>query len=104
MYKNFLILSATVFLCSCETASEQGAEIIGSVSAGGSVKVDMSDKNSDTTSNSTISSTGSEASGLNSQEIFEQKFLKIGTTVYFEFDKSTLNNEALAVLKQQAGF
>ncbi|MEK9640756.1 MAG: hypothetical protein VW299_08415 [Alphaproteobacteria bacterium] len=51
----------------------------------------MSDKNSDTTSNSTISSTGSEASDLNSQEIFEQKFLKIGTTVYFEFDKSTLN-------------
>ena len=104
MYKIFLILSATVFLCSCETASEQGSEIIGSVSAGGSAKVDMSDKNSDTTSNSTISSAGSEASGMNSQEIFEQKFLKIGTTVYFEFDKSTLNNEALAVLKQQAGF
>ena len=64
----------------------------------------MSDKESDTTSYSTISSNGSEASGLNAQEILEQKFLDIGTTVYFEFDKSTLNSEALAVLREQASF
>jgi len=102
--KIFFILSATVFLYGCETASEQGSEIISSVSASGSAQVNKSDKGSDITSYSTISSVGSEASGLNEQEILEQKFLKIGTTVYFDFDKSTLNSEALAVLREQAGF
>ena len=103
MNKIFLVLSATIFLCSCETASEQGSEITGSVSAGGSAQANMSDKDSDTTSYSTISN-GSKALGLNKQEILEQKFQKIGTTVYFEFDKSTLNSEALAVLREQASF
>ena len=98
------LLSATIFLNGCETASDQGSEIIGSVSASGSAQVNMSNNDSDTTSYSTISSTSSETPGLNAQEILEQKFLKIGTTVYFDFDKSTLNSDALAVLIEQAGF
>ena len=98
------LLSATIFLNGCETASDQGSEIIGSVSASGSAQVNMSNNDSDTTSYSTISSISSETPGLNAQEILEQKFLKIGTTVYFDFDKSTLNSDALAVLIEQAGF
>ena len=53
----------------------------------------MSNNDSDITSYSTISPISSETPGLNAQEILEQKFLKIGTTVYFDFDKSTLNSE-----------
>ena len=100
----FLILSATVFLSGCETASEQRSQTIGSVSAAGSAQADMSDMDSNISSFSTKSSIDSETSSLNAQEILEQKFLKIGTTVYFEFDKSALNSEALAVLREQAGF
>jgi peptidoglycan-associated lipoprotein len=102
--KSFLILCLAIFLCGCETASQQESQIIGSGSASGSKQVDMSDKDFDTTSDSTISSIRSKSSSLNAREILEQKFLKIGTSVYFDFDKSTLNSEALAVLKEQAGF
>lgn len=99
-----LILFATAFLWGCETVSEEGSQTIGSVSASGSVQGDMSGKDSNTSSFSTKPSIDSETSSLNAQEILEQKFLKIGTTVYFEFDKSALNSEALAVLREQAGF
>ncbi len=91
-------------LYGCETVSEQSSEKIGSGLAGNSGQFVVSDKDADIINTSTSSSNNSALPNLNAQEILEQKFLKIGTTVYFEFDKSTLNSESLIILQKQAKF
>ena len=104
MGKNLLvILSAIFFLYGCESATK-----IDVVS--GSTTSVVTNNNNDTATKNDVPSPINSSTGVSStptvsaEEIINQKFAKIGSSVYFDFDKSTLDPISQDILSNQAKF
>lgn len=116
MIKRLLtICAATMFLAACETASTDSNEVVGSSSAassGSDAAASASSNTSDgSTSASSEASEASEASGSSGStsadsdmQTPDEMLAKVGSTVYFGYDESTLSAEAQATLDRQAAF
>ena len=116
MIKRLLtICAATVLLAACETASTDSNEVVGSSSAassGSDAAASASSNTSDgSTSASSEASETSEASGSSGStsadsdiQTPDEMLAKVGSTVYFGYDQSTLTAEAQATLDRQAAF
>ena len=116
MIKRLLtICAATVLLAACETASTDSNEVVGSSSAassGSDAAASASSNTSDgSTSASSEASEASEASGSSGStsadsdmQTPDEMLAKVGSTVYFGYDESTLSAEAQATLDRQAAF
>jgi len=100
------ICAATLLLAACETASTDSNEVVGS-SSGASSGSDAAASASSNTSDSSTSAS-SEASGSTLADIDvqtpDEMLAKVGSTVYFGYDQSTLTAEAQATLDRQAAF
>ena len=118
MIKRLLtICAATILLSACETASTDSNEVVGSsggsssgTNAAASASSNTSTSSntaSETSSSSSSSSSASNAGGsssIGSIKSPEELLAKVGSTVYFDYDQSTLTNEAQATLDRQAAF
>ena len=113
MIKRLLtICAATMFLAACETASTDSNEVVGSSSAASSGLDAAASASSNTSDGSTsASSEASEASGSSGStsadsdmQTPDEMLAKVGSTVYFGYDESTLSAEAQATLDRQAAF
>ena len=116
MIKRLLtICAATVLLAACETASTDSNEVVGSSSAASSGSDAAASASSNTSDGSTsASSEASEASGSSGSsgstsadsdmQTPDEMLAKVGSTVYFGYDESTLSAEAQATLDRQAAF
>lgn len=116
MIKRLLtICAATMLLAACETASTDSNEVVGSSSAassGSDAAASASSNTSDgSTSASSEASEASEASGSSGStsadsdmQTPDEMLAKVGSTVYFGYDESTLSAEAQATLDRQAAF
>ena len=116
MIKRLLtICAAAVLLTACETASTDSNEVVGSSSAassGSDAAASASSNTSDgSTSASSEASEASEASGSSGStsadsdmQTPDEMLAKVGSTVYFGYDESTLSAEAQATLDRQAAF
>lgn len=113
MIKRLLtICAATMFLAACETASTDSNEVVGSSSAASSGSDAAASASSNTSDGSTsASSEASEASGSSGStsadsdmQTPDEMLAKVGSTVYFGYDESTLSAEAQATLDRQAAF
>ena len=113
MIKRLLtICAATMLLAACETASTDSNEVVGSSSAASSGSDAAASASSNTSDGSTsASSEASEASGSSGStsadsdmQTPDEMLAKVGSTVYFGYDKSTLSAEAQATLDRQAAF
>lgn len=113
MIKRLLtICAATMLLAACETASTDSNEVVGSSSAassGSDAAASASSNISDgSTSASSEASEASGSSGSNSadsdMQTPDEMLAKVGSTVYFGYDESTLSAEAQATLDRQAAF
>ena len=113
MIKRLLtICAATVLLAACETASTDSNEVVGSSSAASSGSDAAASASSNTSDGSTsASSEASEASGSSGStsadsdmQTPDEMLAKVGSTVYFGYDQSTLSAEAQATLDRQAAF
>ena len=118
MIKRLLtICAATILLSACETASTDSNEVVGSsggsssgTNAAASASPNTSTSSntaSETSSSSSSSSSASNAGGsssIGSIKSPEELLAKVGSTVYFDYDQSTLTNEAQATLDRQAAF
>ena len=107
MIKRLLtICAATLLLAACETASTDSNEVVGSSSAASSGSDAAASASSNTSDSSTSAS--SEASGSTLADIDvqtpDEMLAKVGSTVYFGYDQSTLTAEAQATLDRQAAF
>ena len=103
--KFFIFLTALFFLYGCESATKQSAEISGSNSSEKNAKTVISNnEKTDDKFSSNETSTQSFTSIKSAEDVLEQKFSQIGTSVYFEYDKSTLNSESQTILRKQADF
>ena len=107
MIKRLLtICVATFLLAACETASIDSTEVVGSsnaVSTGSDAAASASSNISDssTSASSGASSSTSADSGMQTPD---EMLAKVGSTVYFGYDQSTLTAEAQATLDRQAAF
>ena len=107
MIKRLLtICAATILLSACETASIDSNEVVGSssaVSTGSDAAASASSNISDssTSASSGASSSTSADSGMQTPD---EMLAKVGSTVYFGYDQSTLTAEAQATLDRQAAF
>ena len=110
MIKRLLtICAATVLLAACETASTDSNEVVGSSSAASSGSDAAASASSNTSDGSTsASSEESGSSGSTSadsdMQTPDEMLAKVGSTVYFGYDQSTLTAEAQATLDRQAAF
>ena len=120
MIKRLLtICAATFLLAACETASTDSNEVVGSSSGSSSGSDAAASASSNTsTSSNTASETSSSASGtsastsasaggsssIGSIRSPNELLAKVGSTVYFDYDQSTLTAEAQATLDKQAAF
>ena len=113
MIKRLLtICAATMLLAACETASTDSNEVVGSSSAASSGSDAAASASSNTSDGSTsASSEASEASGSSGStsadsdmQTPDEMLAKVGSTVYFGYDQSTLSAEAQATLDRQAAF
>ena len=113
MIKRLLtICAATMLLAACETASTDSNEVVGSSSAASSGSDAAASASSNTSDGSTsASSEASEASGSSGStsadsdmQTPDEMLAKVGSTVYFGYDESTLSAEAQATLDRQAAF
>ena len=120
MIKRLLtICAATLLLAACETASTDSNEVVGSSSGSssgsGAAASASSNTSSDaggttsagttsagTTSAGTTSAGG--ASSIGSIRTPDELLAKVGSTVYFDYDQSSLTSEAQATLDRQAAF
>ena len=115
MIKRLLtICAATFLLAACETASTDSNEVVGSSSGSssgsGAAASASSNTASDaggttsagTTSAGTTSAGG--ASSIGSIRTPDELLAKVGSTVYFDYDQSSLTSEAQATLDRQAAF
>ena len=103
------ICAATVLLAACETASTDSNEVVGSSSAASSGSDAAASASSNTSDSSTsASSKASGSSGSTSadsdMQTPDEMLAKVGSTVYFGYDQSTLTAEAQATLDRQAAF
>lgn len=103
------ICAATMFLAACETASTDSNEVVGSSSAASSGSDAAASASSNTSDSSASASSGaSGSSGSNSadsdMQTPDEMLAKVGSTVYFGYDQSTLTAEAQATLDRQAAF
>ena len=110
MIKRLLtICAATMLLAACETASTDSNEVVGSSSAASSGSDAAASASSNTSDGSTsASSEESGSSGSTSadsdMQTPDEMLAKVGSTVYFGYDQSTLTAEAQATLDRQAAF
>jgi len=115
MIKRLLtICAATFLLAACDTASTDSNEVVGSSSGSssgsGAAASASSNTSSDaggttsaeTTSAGTTSAGG--ASSIGSIRTPDELLAKVGSTVYFDYDQSSLTSEAQATLDRQAAF
>ena len=110
MIKRLLtICAATFLLAACETASTDSNEVVGSSSgsssgsgAAASASSNTSSDAGGTTSAGTTSAGG--ASSIGSIRTPDELLAKVGSTVYFDYDQSSLTSEAQAPLDRQAAF
>ena len=111
MIKRLLtICAATFLLAACETASTDSNEVVGSSSGSssgsGAAATASSNTSGDaggTASAGGASSTGG-ASSIGSIRTPDELLAKVGSTVYFDYDQSSLTSEAQATLDRQAAF
>ena len=103
MGKNLLvILSAIFFLYGCESATKNDV-VSGSTTSVVTTTNNTASKNdvpSPINSSTGVSSTPT----VSAEEIINHKFAKIGSSVYFDFDKSTLDPISQDILSKQAKF
>ena len=118
MIKRLLtICAATFLLAACETASTDSNEVVGSSSGSSSGSGAAASASSNTsTSNTSTSNTSSDAGGTTSASSAggassigsirtpDELLAKVGSTVYFDYDQSSLTSEAQATLDRQAAF
>ena len=121
MIKRLLtICAATFLLAACETASTDSNEVVGSSSgsSSGSDAAASASSNTSTSSNNASESSSSASSGtsasasasaggsssIGSIRSPDELLAKVGSTVYFDYDQSTLTDEAQATLDKQAAF
>ena len=100
------ICAATLLLAACETASTDSNEVVGSSSAASSGSDAAASASSNTSDSSTSASSGSSGSTLADIDVQtpDEMLAKVGSTVYFGYDQSTLTAEAQATLDRQAAF
>ena len=111
MIKRLLtICAATFLLAACETASTDSNEVVGSSSgsssgsgAAASASSNTSSDAGGTTSAGGMTSAGG-ASSIGSIRTPDELLAKVGSTVYFDYDQSSLTSEAQATLDRQAAF
>ena len=115
MIKRLLtICAATFLLAACETASTDSNEVVGSSSgsssgsgAAASASSNTSSDAGGTTSAGTHSAGTTSAGGassIGSIRTPDELLAKVGSTVYFDYDQSSLTSEAQATLDRQAAF
>ena len=123
MIKRLLtICAATMLLAACETASTDSNEVVGSSSAtssgsdvAASASSNTSESSTSTSSDKSSSSSTSGASGASGAssgsasaesdvQSADNMLAKVGSTVYFDYDESSLTVEAQATLDRQAAF
>ena len=115
MIKRLLtICAATFLLAACETASTDSNEVVGSSSgsssgsgAAASASSNTSGDAGGTTSAGTTSAGTTSAGGassIGSIRTPDELLAKVGSTVYFDYDQSSLTSEAQATLDRQAAF
>ena len=117
MIKRLLtICAATFLLAACETASTDSNEVVGSSSgssSGSGAAASASSNTSGNTSGNTSANTSSDAGGttsaggassIGSIRTPDELLAKVGSTVYFDYDQSSLTSEAQATLDRQAAF
>lgn len=113
MLQRLIALAAVAFfVAACETASQTSTDSAGessSSTASSSASTTSSSGSSDSSSSSSSSSdsSGSSASSSTAADAkasAEDALAKVGNTVYFGYDSSTLTDEAQATLMRQAGF
>jgi len=117
MIKRLLtICAATMLLAACETASTDSNEVVGSssgTSSGSDAAASASSNTTDSSASGSASSAGassasSSSSGVASVDSDVQSpdamLAKVGSTVYFGYDESSLSAEAQATLDRQAAF
>jgi peptidoglycan-associated lipoprotein len=117
MIKRLLtICAATMLLAACETASTDSNEVVGSssgTSSGSDAAASASSNTTDSGASGSASSAGassasSSSSGVASVDSDVQSpdamLAKVGSTVYFGYDESSLSAEAQATLDRQAAF
>ena len=114
MIKRLLtICAATFLLAACETASTDSNEVVGSssgsssgsgaaASASSNTSSDAGGTTSATSAGGTTSAGG--ASSIGSIRTPDELLAKVGSTVYFDYDQSSLTSEAQATLDRQAAF
>lgn len=116
------ICAATMLLAACETASTDSNEVVGSSSAtssgsdvAASASSNTSESSTSTSSDKSSSSSTSGASGASGAssgsasaesdvQSADNMLAKVGSTVYFDYDESSLTVEAQATLDRQAAF
>ena len=113
MIKRLLtICAATFLLAACETASTDSNEVVGSSSGSSSGSGAAASASSNTSTSNTSSDAGGTtsagsaggASSIGSIRTPDELLAKVGSTVYFDYDKSSLTSEAQATLDRQAAF
>ena len=103
------ICAATILLAACETASTDSNEVVGSSSAASSGSDAAASASSNTSNSSTSASSGASGSSRSNSadsdmQTPDEMLAKVGSTVYFGYDQSTLTAEAQATLDRQAAF
>jgi peptidoglycan-associated lipoprotein len=115
MIKRLLtICAATFLLAACETASTDSNEVVGSSSGSSSGSGAAASASSNTSSDAggttsadsagSASSIAGGASSIGSIRTPDELLAKVGSTVYFDYDQSSLTSEAQATLDRQAAF
>jgi peptidoglycan-associated lipoprotein len=109
MIKRLLtICAATMLLAACETASTDSNEVVGSSSGTSSGSDAAASASSNTSDSSASSGASGSSSGVASADSDVQSpdamLAKVGSTVYFGYDESSLSTEAQATLDRQAAF
>ena len=109
MIKRLLtICAATFLLAACETASTDSNEVVGSSSGSSSGSGAAASASSNTSSNTSSDAGGTTSAGgassIGSIRTPDELLAKVGSTVYFDYDQSSLTSEAQATLDRQAAF
>ena len=108
MIKRLLtICAATFLLAACETASTDSNEVVGSSSgssSGSGAAASASSNTSGDAGGTTSAGSASGASSIGSIRTPDELLAKVGSTVYFDYDQSSLTSEAQATLDRQAAF
>ena len=108
MIKRLLtICAATFLLAACETASTDSNEVVGSSSgssSGSGAAATASSNTSGDAGGTTSATSAGGASSIGSIRTPDELLAKVGSTVYFDYDQSSLTSEAQATLDRQAAF